>query len=269
MQMYLPHGRLKTSLAITLAVSALMSGCGGNDAGVAPKSASTNMTVQNPKGNSNQTTAAMRAAWQTYISGGTLNLNDSDISNKVTAIGNAANAAQTSLIPAGSRTTCLWSDLCNWTASTTLTSNYKRIQEMLLGYSTQGSSLYQDPTLLANILDALQWMHDNHYNPSIAQYDNWWEWEIGIPKLLGNILITIYSQVPSTLLNDYIVAMDHFNADPTYGTWPATPPHRHDRRQLGGQGDGSRVQRHAGQRHDQDRGGAQGLEGGVPDRHFG
>uniref|UniRef100_UPI003F49B3D3 polysaccharide lyase 8 family protein n=1 Tax=Cupriavidus necator TaxID=106590 RepID=UPI003F49B3D3 len=158
------------------------------------------------------------------MTGGTLDLNDSDISNKVTAIGNTATSDQTSMIPAASRTTCLWNDLCTWSTSANLTNNYKRVQEMVLGYGTQGSSLYHDTALLANILDALQWLYDHQYNPNIAQYDNWWDWEIGIPKLLGNILITIYDQVPSTLLTNYVGAMDHFNADPTNETWPATTP---------------------------------------------
>ncbi|WP_343547915.1 polysaccharide lyase 8 family protein [Ralstonia sp.] len=216
--------KLRTSLAIALAVSALMSGCGGDGSNAVTTQAAPTSTSLKPKDAGNPTTAAMRTAWQTYITGGTLNLSDSDISNKVTAIGNTANNDQNSMIAAGSRTTCLWSDLCTWTASSNLTNNYKRVQEMMLGYSTQGSSLYHDATLLANITDALQWLHDNRYNENVAQYDNWWDWEIGIPKILGNILITMYDQLPSTLTNSYIVAMDHFNADPTNETWPATTP---------------------------------------------
>ncbi|ODV43399.1 hypothetical protein AWV79_17175 [Cupriavidus sp. UYMMa02A] len=84
--------------------------------------------------------------------------------------------------------------------------------------------MYQDATLLANILDALQWLYSNQYNPTVAQFDNWWDWEIGIPKLLGNILITLYDQVPADLMNNYIAAMDHFNADSTNQTWPVVSP---------------------------------------------
>ncbi|WP_343547914.1 polysaccharide lyase 8 family protein [Ralstonia sp.] len=167
----------------------------------------------------------MRAQWKTYMTGGNIDLSDPDVQSKVTAIGNTANTNQTSMIPAASRTTCLWSDLCTWTSSSNLRNNFLRVQDMMFGYSTQGSSLYGDPTLLANIIDALQWLYANKYNPSVAQYDNWWDWEIGIPKNLGNILITLYDKVPADLRNNYVAAMDHFNADPTNQTWPAaTPP---------------------------------------------
>ncbi|RWA53395.1 hypothetical protein AU476_13680 [Cupriavidus sp. UYMSc13B] len=167
----------------------------------------------------------MRTLWQTYITGGTIDLNDPDVQAKVTAIGNTAQNDRNNLIPAGSRTNCLWSDLCTWSQSANLTNNFKRIQEMVLGYGTQGSSVYHDEAMLTNILDALQWLYSNQYNPTVAQFDNWWDWEIGIPKLLGNILITLYDQVPAYLMNNYIAAMDHFNADSTNQTWPvANPP---------------------------------------------
>jgi len=213
---------LRASLVI--AIATLVAGCGGSASDSVRQVSAQDAGRMTRMDTGNPTTAAMRAAWQTYITGGTLDLNDSDIANKVTAIGNTASNDRNAMVPSASRTTCLWNDLCTWTTSANLTNNYKRVQEMVLGYATQGSSLYHDATLLANILDALQWLYDNQYNPNIAQYDNWWDWEIGIPKLLGNILITLYDDVPSTLLSDCVGALDHFNADPTNGTWPATTP---------------------------------------------
>lgn len=211
----------KTSLCILLATAALVGGCGGGET-----STSALPTPQPaPSAPAQVDTASMRALWQTYMTGGNLNLSDPDIQAKVNSIGTTAQNDLNSLNPAVSRATCLWNDLCTWNKSANLTNNYKRIQEMVLGYGTQGSSLYHDPTLLSNILAALQWLYDNKYNANTAQYDNWWDWEIGIPKLLGNILITLYDQVSPALRNNYVVAMDHFNADPTYQTWPvANPP---------------------------------------------
>src|SRR5437867_4274136 len=137
-------GKLKTNLSILLAVSAALAACGdGGGSASLPKAAQINAVLAT---GSQTVTASMRTLWQTYISGGTIDLNDSDIQAKVIAIGNTAQNDRSSLIPAASRTTCLWDDLCTWTASANLTSNYKRVQEMVLGYSTQGSSLYHDAT---------------------------------------------------------------------------------------------------------------------------
>ncbi|MBV8156595.1 MAG: hypothetical protein JO278_02995, partial [Dyella sp.] len=218
--------QIRIKFPVVLSITVLVAGCGGGDgAALTPKAVPNNPVLIKPQDAGTQTvTASMRALWQSYMTGGNINLSDPDIQSKVASIGTTAQNDENSMVPAATRTNCLWSDLCDWTKSTNLRSNYLRIQDMVLGYSVQGSSLYQDTTLLANILDALEWLYTNQYNPNIAQYDNWWDWEIGIPKALGNILITVYSQLPADLLNNYVAAMDHFNADPTYQTWPAANP---------------------------------------------
>lgn len=211
-----------TTLNATLTAAALVTACGGGE-GEAPhlaQASAATPAMSKRQDASPSDTAAMRAAWQAYVSGGALDLSDPEISSKVTAIATAANNAQNAMVPAASRTNCLWTDLCTWTASVTLTNNFARVQAMMLGYVTQGSSLYQNAALLAKIQDALQWLYTNKYNAGVAQYDNWYEWEIGVPKVLGSILITLYEQLPATLRASYVTALDHFNADPTIQTWP-------------------------------------------------
>ncbi|KVW87827.1 hypothetical protein WL00_00145 [Burkholderia cepacia] len=105
-----------------------------------------------------------------------------------------------------------------------MTKNYTRVQEMVLGYSTRGSSLYHDPTLLSSIVTILRWLYDYKFNSDVSQYDNWWDWDIGIPKLLGNILIVMYDEIPADLRLSYVAAMDHFDPDPANRKWPSTSP---------------------------------------------
>lgn len=172
----------------------------------------------------------MRARWQTYVTGGTIDTSDSDINGNVGAIVSTAQTRLNAYIAKTNRTTdCLFNDLCNWTTSANLTSNYLHVLDMVLAYTTQSASnpYYRSKVLRGQIVESLQWLHDNHYNPNIAQYNNWWDWEIGIPKALGKILIPIYDDLEtdnSALISGYVDAMDHFNADPTNETWPAQNP---------------------------------------------
>lgn len=155
----------------------------------------------------------LRLKWRDILLGTGNNPADSDVASKLASIASAANTQWTAMNKAPSRTS-LWSDLASTTNSAHVTSNYERLMTMARGYATPGSSLQGNADLLADILGGLEWMHANRYSATTAQYNNWWDWEIGAPLELNDICVLLYDQLPSTQLANYMAAVDHQTPTP-------------------------------------------------------
>lgn len=168
--------------------------------------------------------AEMRERWRTFVTGGEVDIADADIAARITSITKAATTRMNSLNRDPART-YLWSDQQNWSKSATTRTNFLRVFDMALAYGTQGSTLYGDAALAADITSALEWLYANKYNESMTPYDNWWEWEIGNPRTLADVLAIMYDVVPEDLVQGYVRTINRFNPDPTYQTWnPSAPP---------------------------------------------
>ncbi|TVY11193.1 polysaccharide lyase 8 family protein [Paenibacillus cremeus] len=162
----------------------------------------------------------LRTKWQTALVGDpTYDTNDPDIAAKITSTTKGASSAWSSLIKEPTRK-ALWSDLSQWpTKSSDITGSYNRLKNMAIAFNTKGSSLYGNTALAADIMSALDWMHQNVYNETISkEYDNWWDWEIGSPQALNDIAVLMYDSLSASQKANYINAVDHFVPDPTIKT---------------------------------------------------
>lgn len=111
--------------------------------------------------------------------------------------------------------TYLWEDNSSTTASSHIANSYNIIKSMALAYSYKDSPVYQNPQLRDDIIGALDWMYDNRYNERIPKiYDNWYHWEIAVPKALGDIMVLMYDELSAEQLANYIRAIDWFVPDP-------------------------------------------------------
>src|SRR5690606_3499913 len=86
----------------------------------------------------------------------------------------------------------LWSDLPGDVISAQLTAGFRRIKTMAVAFSTPGSRLYSSSGLRKSIVHALDWMYERRYNECSGRYDNWWDWEIGVPLQLNDIMALMY-----------------------------------------------------------------------------
>ncbi|MFD3445948.1 polysaccharide lyase 8 family protein [Microbacteriaceae bacterium 4G12] len=115
--------------------------------------------------------------------------------------------------------TYLWSNLVSTTNSAEVTSAYSYLKDMALAYSIKGSSLYHNAALKVDLINALDWMYANRYNEQKNEYGNWWDWEIGTPKRLNDIMVLLYDELTPAQLNNYIKAIDRFNPNPVVRTY--------------------------------------------------
>ena len=157
----------------------------------------------------------LREKWADMLTGGrSLNLADPRITSGVTSITNAANTQWNSLNKSATRT-YLWSDAASTNDSSDLSTNFSRLRAMALAYATTGSTLQGNAALRADILAGLDWMYANRYNETKAIYDNWWDWEIGSPKLFVDAAVLMYADLSPTQLANYMRAVEKFTPSAT------------------------------------------------------
>ncbi len=150
----------------------------------------------------------LRLKWRDITVGAGYDTNDAAVISRLNSVANAANSVWSSMDKSPSRT-FLWSDAASATKSSHITTSYTRLRSMALAHATSGCSLQGNATLLADIIGGLEWLNTNRYNETIAQYDNWWDWEIGTPLRLTDICVLIYSQLSSTQRTNYMNAVNH------------------------------------------------------------
>ncbi len=142
-------------------------------------------------------------------------LSDPHIQSYIERLDTAAGNYWRSLNP----TTHVWDDLEEPSAedSAALLSIYQRLETMVRAWATYGSGYYQSAQLLNDVIASLDWLYENRYNENTSQYDNWWQWEIGIPWYLNDTVILLYDALTSEQINNYMRAVDHFtpNVDMT------------------------------------------------------
>jgi hyaluronate lyase len=109
----------------------------------------------------------------------------------------------------------LWGDLASTTISAQITSAWSRLKAMALAWATPGQDLYGDAALLADVRSAAAWLEENRYNARVPkEYDNWWDWEIGTPLQLGDLLVLLHDQLTPEETARYAAAIDRFDSDP-------------------------------------------------------
>ena len=118
----------------------------------------------------------------------------------------------------------LWSDLQTGNTmdiyarhSSRMNSTYSRLVTMTLAYVQKGSGLKGNTALRNDIISALDWLYTYKFNENTprnnrdgaATNDNWFYWEIAIPRSLNNIQAMLYSDLTSVQIANYQKAIDN------------------------------------------------------------
>ncbi|MRV70273.1 DNRLRE domain-containing protein [Duganella sp. FT92W] len=157
----------------------------------------------------------MRAKWQAR--GGAVDTSDPDVQAQIAAA-NAAAQTQWDAMQKQPGRTALWADYANWNASATVTNNFSRLGTLANAYVKGSDAMRGNAALLADVLSALDWLVSNHYAAGQRGYDNWWDWQIGAPQALNNVLVTLYPWLSAQQKAACFAAIDWFMPDPTLRT---------------------------------------------------
>ncbi|MGW8380791.1 polysaccharide lyase 8 family protein [Streptomyces sp. ODS28] len=91
-----------------------------------------------------------------------------------------------------------------------ITQSYQRLYYMAEAWAQPGTGLTGDAALASDILRGLGHVHERVYHKGTQRYGNWWEWQIGSPRLLLDILTLLHEEVPGDDRAGYLAAVDHF-----------------------------------------------------------
>ncbi|WP_200302650.1 polysaccharide lyase 8 family protein [Streptomyces adelaidensis] len=94
-----------------------------------------------------------------------------------------------------------------------ITQSYSRLWTMTQAYTQPGTGSTGDAALLADVLRGLDHLSATVYNPATTRYGNWWEWQIGSPRLLMDIVAALHDELTPARRTAACAAIDHFIPD--------------------------------------------------------
>ncbi|MEW2572438.1 polysaccharide lyase 8 family protein [Streptomyces sp. NPDC047070] len=103
-----------------------------------------------------------------------------------------------------------------------ITQAYSRLWTMTQAYVQEGTGSTGDAGLLADVLRGLDHLSATVYNPATTRYGNWWEWQIGSPRLLMDIVAALYGELTDAQIAAACAAVDHFVPDSMLGDYTGT-----------------------------------------------
>lgn len=163
----------------------------------------------------------IRQKWASKLVGGQgVNMNDPDVAANVEALvqrmTNPEKTGRWDTLSQAEDPDALWNDVISKTQTDSwrISWAYGIIRDLALAYSIEGSSLKGNAALKDDIIRAMDWMYKYHYNENKKITGNWWDWEIGTPQEIMNILTLMYDVMPPELLDKYMITIDKFVPDP-------------------------------------------------------
>lgn len=167
---------------------------------------------------------ALRGQWQMQLVGAaTLDRRDPDVTAQLQARAQQVQGWLARMHTAAD-TDRLWDDAAGFNdpkgllASAAVTSNALRLRQMALAYATPGSSLYRDAALGKVTLVGLDWLVQHHYRAGKPSVGNWWDWQIGTPLYLLDVLSLMHAETPDALRTRVLAAVNWHVPDPRYRT---------------------------------------------------
>ena len=164
---------------------------------------------------------AMRRRWETRLVGpAALDRTTPDVVARLRAESDAAQDALARM--AASPQAALWGDIAGFRdpnpilASAAVTANARRLLQMAQAHATPGSPSFHNPRLAQAVNRGLDWLLREHYVARRSAHGNWWDWQIGAPQALLNILVLAHDTVPLELRTRALDAIDWYTPDPRY-----------------------------------------------------
>ncbi|WP_017258868.1 polysaccharide lyase 8 family protein [Pedobacter arcticus] len=159
-------------------------------------------------------TDSLRKRCYDFITGGAYTLKDPLIKSKIELISqNALNTWKKGFVSDTLNRKTLWKDL-KFETSADITTCYTRLLSMTTGFTMQGTAVYQDENLRNDIINALDWLYANKFNermaiPKSGGHNNWWDYRIGSPDRLCNIMVMMYDKLSVKQRENYLKTISY------------------------------------------------------------
>ncbi|MFI9205430.1 polysaccharide lyase 8 family protein [Streptomyces sp. NPDC053048] len=162
--------------------------------------------------------ALLRQRWRGLVLGAGFDHTAEPYAAALRRTGELARAHRAGMRPAPAS---LWPD-APFDPPAGITRSYARLFTMAQAHAQPGTGLTGDAGLAADVLAGLDHLHERVYHPGTTRYGNWWEWQIGSPRLLLDILTLLYDAAGEARLARCLAAVDHFVPDSALGAYTGT-----------------------------------------------
>ena len=157
----------------------------------------------------------IREKWAEYLSGipsqksDILEMDKKELEEICTANEKGADSAYANFVRDEKRTS-VFKQFPNMSNGVHVMNNYREVLKIVKGYVTPNTKYYQNSKIKEDIINSLDWLYDNAYHEGLPETGNWWQWELGIPKVLNDIIVLMYNDIPSEKKMKYLKASQYF-----------------------------------------------------------
>jgi hyaluronate lyase len=152
---------------------------------------------------------ALRGRWLDLTLGTGYDPTAEPYASRLAETGELARGFRATMAPAAAS---LWPDQV-YDPPAGITRSYARLWTMTQAYVRPGTGSTGDEGLLADVLRGLDHLSATIYHPGTTRYGNWWEWQIGSPRLLMDITAALYDHLTKARRDAACAAVDHFVPD--------------------------------------------------------
>ena len=164
---------------------------------------------------------ALRLRQKDRITGGEANLDDSVIISRIATMDRFVRSHWNDMNRETGRQ-YLWNDReCQDDSISpfrpaSVTTSISRLSGMATAYATKGSAFYQDQAMKKDVIEGMEWMYAHKWSPRYPMYGNWWDWIIGMPGSVNNLLTVMYDDFTPEQRVRYIEALDFYAPGVTF-----------------------------------------------------
>ena len=134
----------------------------------------------------NETFDMLRKKWDTMISGNDYFNSESSYMNEIFASNEKdVDSYLASVLDDEKK---IWNDLADYSKSANFTKTYRRLEQIAKAVTNKKSKYYNDKNVLNMVKRSMKLMNEHYYNENTESKGNWWDYEIGTPRAINNIL---------------------------------------------------------------------------------
>lgn len=169
----------------------------------------------------------LKDKWREYLVGNeSNNLEDEHINRIIASVDAGCKSALQSINTARDKQAFFGNAAV--TTTNDMTHQYSTLYKLAEAYGTYGSSYYKDAAVKRHILNALDWLYENLYGLDeiegkgwrSTREHNWYDWLVGTPTQLCNIILIMEEDMPSADIAKYLYPYDYLRKTMRTGKTP-------------------------------------------------
>ena len=161
----------------------------------------------------NETFDMLRKKWDTMISGNDYFNSESSYMNEI--FESNEKDVEGYLAKVLESDTKIWEDLGDYTKSPNFTKTYRRLEQIAKAVTNKKSKYYNDKNVLNMVKRSMKLMNTHYYNENTESKGNWWDYEIGTPRAINNILTIMNDYFSKEEIRQYLAPVSKLVPDPS------------------------------------------------------